>query len=69
MKDERDAIQVKSLPNLRQFCSEHGLQLQLVDLNCGIKAFQSMTINRKLKLSEIKECQRLSLGPNFVVIF
>ena len=56
-------------PRLKTYCSEyHGLDFQVVDMRWGVR--DESTDEHKtaeLCMNEIEACQRLSLGPNFVV--
>ncbi len=58
-------------PRLKEYCREqHGLEFQVVDMRWGVR--DESTDDHKtteLCMQEIDNCQRLSLGPNFVVIF
>ena len=72
MFDERSAIREHAYPELKQFCLSKGLDLQLVDLNFGWRdEHPSLNIEQisKLYSHEIAECQKLSLGPSFVVSY
>ena len=57
-------------PKLKEYCREqHGLEFQVVDMRWGVR--DESTDDHKtteLCMQEIDNCQRLSLGPNFVVI-
>ena len=56
-------------PRLKEYCREqHGLEFQVVDMRWGVR--DESTDDHKtaeLCMQEIDNCQRLSLGPNFVV--
>lgn len=56
-------------PNLKKYCREiHGLDFQVVDMRWGVRdeaTDDHMTTN--LCINEIHNCQKLSMGPNFVV--
>jgi hypothetical protein len=56
-------------PRLKEYCREqHGLEFQVVDMRWGVR--DESTDDHKtaeLCMNEIDNCQRLSLGPNFVV--
>lgn len=56
-------------PKLKEYCREqHGLEFQVVDMRWGVR--DESTDDHKtadLCMQEIDNCQRLSLGPNFVV--
>ena len=55
-------------PKLKEYCRERGLEFQVVDMRWGVR--DESTDDHKtadLCMQEIDNCQRLSLGPNFVV--
>ena len=55
-------------PKIKDFCRERGLEFQVVDMRWGVR--DESTDDHKtadLCMQEIDNCQRLSLGPNFVV--
>ena len=56
-------------PKLKEFCREkHGLEFQVVDMRWGVR--DEATDDHKtteLCMQEIDNCQRVSVGPNFVV--
>ena len=57
-------------PKLKEYCRERGLEFQVVDMRWGVR--DESTDDHKtadLCMNEIDNCQRLSLGPNFVVGF
>ena len=72
MKYERTELMKTAVPELQDYCSQLGLQFQLVDLHWGVSvAEHSWTaggFSRQLRQTEISDCQRLSIGPHFVVI-
>ena len=55
-------------PSLRTYCQQRGLEFQVVDMRWGVR--DEFTADHKaseLCMQEIKNCQRLTPGPNFVV--
>lgn len=55
-------------PSLRTYCQQRGLEFQVVDMRWGVR--DEATADHKtneLCVQEIKNCQRLTPGPNFVV--
>ena len=55
-------------PSLRTYCQQRGLEFQVVDMRWGVR--DEATADHKtneLCMQEIKNCQRLTPGPNFVV--
>lgn len=56
-------------PSLRTYCQQRGLEFQVVDMRWGVR--DEATADHKtneLCMQEIKNCQRLTPGPNFVVV-
>uniref|UniRef100_A0A0K0EPQ8 NACHT domain-containing protein n=1 Tax=Strongyloides stercoralis TaxID=6248 RepID=A0A0K0EPQ8_STRER len=66
---ERNMLMEEVYPNLKKYCREmHGLDFQVVDMRWGIRDEATDDhMTTKLCLNEIKNCQKISLGPNFVV--
>ena len=66
---ERNLLIENYYPKLKEYCREqHGLEFQVVDMRWGVR--DESTDDHKttdLCMQEIDNCQRLSLGPNFVV--
>ncbi|KAI1720798.1 NACHT domain-containing protein [Ditylenchus destructor] len=66
---ERNALMEDVYPDLKRYCREtHGLDFQVVDMRWGVRdeaTDDHMTTN--LCINEIKNCQRLSMGANFVI--
>ena len=64
MKAEREIIMKKAVPDIQNYCAEHGLHFQLIDMpwsdvaDCEANKFHQM---------EITGCQSQSMGPNFIV--
>jgi len=55
-------------PRLKDFCRDYMLEFQVVDMRWGVR--DEATNEHKtadLCMTELNACQRLSLGPNFVV--
>lgn len=55
-------------PSLRTYCQQRGLEFQVVDMRWGVR--DEATADHKtneLCVQEIKNCQRLTPGPNFIV--
>ncbi|XP_048248137.1 NACHT domain- and WD repeat-containing protein 1-like isoform X1 [Haliotis rufescens] len=69
MRAERNALSRDVSPILRSFCSSLDLDLQLVDLRWGLtEDTQNDHSAERLCLQEVKNCQNVSLGPNFISI-
>uniref|UniRef100_A0A0N4ZF20 NACHT domain-containing protein n=1 Tax=Parastrongyloides trichosuri TaxID=131310 RepID=A0A0N4ZF20_PARTI len=66
---ERNMLMEEVYPNLKKYCREmHGLDFQVVDMRWGVRDEATDDhMTTKLCLNEIKNCQKISLGPNFVV--
>ena len=56
-------------PRLKDYCkSKHGLEFQVIDMRWGVRDEATDDhMTSELCMKEIAECQRLSVGPNFVV--
>ncbi|XP_064620122.1 NACHT domain- and WD repeat-containing protein 1-like [Lineus longissimus] len=68
-KTERNALSTDAYPKLKQFCAELGLDFQIVDMRWGVTDDAiSDHLTEKLCIREITNCQRLSYGPNFVLL-
>ena len=69
MAPERNVLQEKTFPRLREYCRERGARFQAVDLRWGVSGEASLdqqTMN--ICLGEIRRCQRVTPRPNFVVL-
>ena len=68
---ERNSLMQHTYPKLKEYCREkHGLEFQVVDMRWGVR--DEATDDHKtteLCMQEIDNCQRVSVGPNFVVKF
>ena len=66
---ERNSLMQHIYPKLKDYCREqHGLEFQVVDMRWGVR--DEATDDHKtteLCMQEIDNCQRVSVGPNFVV--
>ncbi|GAB1609425.1 NACHT and WD repeat domain-containing protein 2-like, partial [Argonauta hians] len=64
---ERNSLMTNVYPKIREFCSSHGLDFQVVDMRWGIPEGTQLEFSTKdLCLDEIENCQNLSIGPYFV---
>ncbi|XP_060076678.1 uncharacterized protein LOC132556312 [Ylistrum balloti] len=69
MRAERNAIVREATPKLRDFCAEHDLDFQMVDMRWGVTDdCQNDHTVEKICSLEVENCQKISLGPNFVLI-
>jgi NACHT domain- and WD repeat-containing protein len=69
LKAERNALQEKVFPRLRDLAAAHGCRFQAIDLRWGVSeeaALDQQTM--KICLGEIERCQRVSPRPNFIVL-
>ena len=66
--EERNALNKKVFPRLKELCAVHGARFQPIDLRWGIPndvALQQSTM--QICLDEIKRCQTHTPRPNFLV--
>lgn len=70
MKEERNIIWEKAVPELIKFCTHRNLQFQLVDLYWGLpdNDLPFLQYIQKFRLDDLKDCCRQSIGPTFIVI-
>ncbi|MEI7845039.1 MAG: DUF4062 domain-containing protein [Chloroflexota bacterium] len=69
LKSERNALQEKVFPRLRDLATAHGCRFQAIDLRWGVSeeaALDQQTM--QICLGEIKRCQRTSPKPNFIIL-
>uniref|UniRef100_T1J835 NACHT domain-containing protein n=1 Tax=Strigamia maritima TaxID=126957 RepID=T1J835_STRMM len=66
---ERNTLMEQVYPKLKDYCRErHGLEFQVVDMRWGVRDEATDDhMTTELCMKEIQNCQRLSMGPNFVV--
>ncbi|XP_077982250.1 NACHT domain- and WD repeat-containing protein 1-like isoform X2 [Glandiceps talaboti] len=64
---ERSVLMERVFPKLQRHCNEQGYELQFIDLHWGQRS-EDMDDHSLLDYSlyELKECQKKSLGPNFL---
>ncbi len=68
MRAERNWLVRNALPELKDFCAEMGLDFRFLDMRWGITDDATNDhVTETLCMQEVTNCQRLSLGPNFVV--
>lgn len=68
-KAERDALQEKVFPRLRDLCEERGARFQAIDLRWGVSdeaALDQQTMN--ICLEELQRCRNVTPRPNFLVL-
>ncbi|XP_077982688.1 NACHT domain- and WD repeat-containing protein 1-like [Glandiceps talaboti] len=64
---ERNILLQKAYPTLQEWCQRHGLDFQVVDMRWGVRS--DATVDHSITalcLREIRTCQQISAGPNFV---
>ena len=69
MKAEREILQAKVFPKLRDYCKSKGAMFQAVDLRWGISeeaGLDQQTMN--ICLRELRRCQETTDKPNFLVL-
>jgi hypothetical protein len=69
LKAERDALQARVFPRLRELCAARGARFQAIDLRWGVSQEASrdqQTMN--ICLGEIARCQEVTPRPNFIVL-
>ncbi|MDE3088288.1 MAG: DUF4062 domain-containing protein, partial [Chloroflexota bacterium] len=69
LKEERNALQERVFPRLRDLAMAHGCRFQAIDLRWGVSeeaALDQQTM--KICLGEIERCQKTSPKPNFIVL-
>jgi len=69
LKEERNALQERVFPRLRELCAQHGGRFQAIDLRWGVSEEASLdqqTMN--ICLGEITRCQQVTPRPNFILL-
>jgi tetratricopeptide (TPR) repeat protein len=69
LKAERNALQERVFPRLRDLAASHGCRFQAIDLRWGVSeeaALDQQTM--KICLGEIARCQKVSPRPNFIIL-
>ena len=69
LKAERNALQERVFPRLRELCAARGTRFQAIDLRWGVSeeaALDQQTMD--ICLREIARCQEVTPRPNFVVL-
>lgn len=69
LKAERNALQERVFPRLRELAAHHGCRFQAVDLRWGVSdeaSLDQQAIN--ICLGEIARCQQTTSRPNFIVL-
>lgn len=69
LKEERNVLQMKVFPRLRELCQEYGCKFQAIDLRWGVReeaAIDQQTM--RICLDEIDRCQKTTPRPNFILL-
>ena len=65
---ERNTLMERVYPRLKSFCQERGYDFQVVDMRWGVRDESTDDhMTTELCMRELRACQRLSTGPNFIV--
>jgi hypothetical protein len=66
--EERNRLMRKTFPALRAYCQEVGLELEIADMRWGVRDEAiSGHLTSAICLQEIRNCQSVSPGLNFLV--
>jgi NACHT domain- and WD repeat-containing protein len=69
MKAERDALQSRTFPKLRELCERNGARFQAIDLRWGVS--NEAGLDQKavpICMAEIERCRAVTKRPNFMVL-
>ena len=65
---ERNTLMERVYPRLKSFCQERGYDFQVVDMRWGVRDESTDDhMTTELCMKELRACQKLSTGPNFIV--
>jgi WD40 repeat protein len=69
LKAERNALQERVFPRLRELCMAHGFRFQAIDLRWGVSEEASIDQRTmRICLEEIARCRRITPRPNFIIL-
>ncbi len=69
LKGERNALDKRVFPKLRDLCASHGAEFQAIDLRWGISAEASVDQRIvEICLSEVDRCRQATRRPNFLLL-
>jgi WD40 repeat protein/HEAT repeat protein len=69
LKNERNALQERVFPRLKELCLKYNYRFQAIDLRWGIPDEANLDQKTmRICLDEIKRCQKVSPRPNFLVL-
>ena len=67
---ERNTLMERVYPRLKSYCQERGYEFQVVDMRWGVRDESTDDhMTTELCMRELRACQKLSTGPNFIVSF
>ena len=65
---ERNTLMERVYPRLKSYCQERGYDFQVVDMRWGVRDESTDDhMTTELCMRELRACQKLSTGPNFIV--
>ncbi len=65
---ERNNLMEKVYPKLKKYCQSVGYDFQVVDMRWGVRDEATDDhMTSELCMRELRACQKLSTGPNFIV--
>ena len=65
---ERNTLMEKVYRRLKEYCQLQGYDFQVVDMRWGVRDEATDDhMTSELCMKELKACQKLSTGPNFIV--
>ena len=66
--NERNTLMVRVYPKLKEYCQSKGCDFQVVDMRWGVRDEATADhMTSELCMRELRACQKLSTGPNFIV--
>ena len=69
LKAERNALQERVFPRLRELAAQQGCRFQAIDLRWGVSEEASLDQQAmNICLGEIARCQKVTPRPNFLVL-
>jgi len=69
LKAERNALQQKVFPRLRELAMAHGCRFQAIDLRWGVSEEAGLDQKTmRICLTEVERCQKTSPRPNFLIL-
>ncbi|EDO47107.1 predicted protein, partial [Nematostella vectensis] len=64
---ERNTLMERIYPRIKQFCQQQGYEFQVVDMRWGVRDESTDDhLTSELCMRELRACQELSTGPNFI---